>query len=190
MKIACLGDSITKGYGVSYSECWVSLLNFSDKYELINKGINGDTTSSMLERVWRDVFKINSQYCIILAGTNDFLMGRDAEAVFDNIALLAKDCISNKITPMVCSPIPTQPLLAEKYWDSSIDYKLVNEKINNLAEKLKSFLIENNFSFIDLHSSFNASKLKIDMLYIDGLHPSALGHRLIAQHVGEYLSLL
>lgn len=46
-KTVFLGDSITRGYGVSSGEGWVELLH---RGKNINHGIDGDTTAGMLRR--------------------------------------------------------------------------------------------------------------------------------------------
>ncbi|MDD3365087.1 MAG: GDSL-type esterase/lipase family protein, partial [Syntrophomonas sp.] len=50
IKVVCLGDSITWGFphGTEYS--WVRMLDDALSGEVINQGINGNTTSDMLDR--------------------------------------------------------------------------------------------------------------------------------------------
>ena len=55
MKICCLGDSLTAGYGVRPENCWVSLLNHRTSYTWINCGIPGDTSLGMLTRLRTDI---------------------------------------------------------------------------------------------------------------------------------------
>ena len=55
MKIICIGDSLTEGYGVGRPENWVTLLNERSENDIINKGISGDTTGGMLARFQKDV---------------------------------------------------------------------------------------------------------------------------------------
>lgn len=57
MKIVCLGDSLTYGFGVSRSNSWTNIVNEETRLEIVNKGINGDTTSGMLARFNEDVVK-------------------------------------------------------------------------------------------------------------------------------------
>ena len=42
MKIVCLGDSLTYGFGVSRSNSWTNIVNKETRLEIVNKGINGD----------------------------------------------------------------------------------------------------------------------------------------------------
>ena len=54
MKIYCLGDSLTTGYGVSGSDCWVRRVAVKTGFEMINAGLNGDVTLGMAARFYRD----------------------------------------------------------------------------------------------------------------------------------------
>ena len=75
MKIVCLGDSLTYGFGVSRSNSWTNIVNKETRLEIVNKGINGDTTSGMLARFNEDVVKNSPDIVFIMGGTNDFIAG-------------------------------------------------------------------------------------------------------------------
>lgn len=51
MKLICIGDSLTFGYGVHLSQRWTRLCAQETGWELVNEGINGDTTGGMLARM-------------------------------------------------------------------------------------------------------------------------------------------
>ena len=51
MKLICIGDSLTFGYGVHLSQRWTQLCAQETGWELVNEGINGDTTGGMLARM-------------------------------------------------------------------------------------------------------------------------------------------
>ena len=54
--LVLIGDSLTFGYGVPKKDSWVYKLQEKYPYKnILNKGINGDTTSSMLTRYYKDV---------------------------------------------------------------------------------------------------------------------------------------
>ena len=72
MRIVCLGDSFTQGFGVEEQECWVSLLNREMPWEFVNKGVNGDTTTGLLARFHRDVVEEKPRYVFLDGGFNDF----------------------------------------------------------------------------------------------------------------------
>ena len=51
MRLICIGDSLTFGYGVHLSQRWTRLCAQETGWELVNEGINGDTTGGMLARM-------------------------------------------------------------------------------------------------------------------------------------------
>ena len=48
MKLICIGDSLTFGYGVRPSQRWTRLCAQETGWEIVNEGISGDTTGGML----------------------------------------------------------------------------------------------------------------------------------------------
>ena len=102
MKIICIGDSLTYGYGVWSSQCWVTLLaerineNRRSGIRCLNFGTNGDTSGYMLDRARRHIIPDKAEagdIIIIMGGANDVLMyGADENdaANIINIADLAK----------------------------------------------------------------------------------------------------
>ena len=71
MKIYCLGDSLTTGYGVSGSDCWVRRVAAKTGFEMINAGLNGDVTLGMAARFYRDTESMHPDLMFLLGGGND-----------------------------------------------------------------------------------------------------------------------
>lgn len=179
MKIICLGDSLTFGYGVYKKDCWVSRLGSNSTFSVINKGINGDTSSSLLMRYDRDLLSMKPELLILLIGTNDFFYGIETHKVFDNICFILNDTAQNRITPIVLCPPPVNSHMAESKWSSYIDYTDVNRNIHILSQLLNKFCKENSLSYINLYEIFQNHQTNFDQLYLDGVHPTPLGHDLI-----------
>ena len=51
MKLICIGDSLTFGYGVRPFQRWTRLCAQETGWEIVNEGISGDTTGGMLVRL-------------------------------------------------------------------------------------------------------------------------------------------
>ena len=47
MRMICIGDSLTYGFGVPVESSWVEILNRESRAQVINKGISGDTSGGM-----------------------------------------------------------------------------------------------------------------------------------------------
>ncbi len=83
--IVAIGDSITQadthwsvqGHRNTIQGGWVARLenrlceDFPDEYEVVNKGINGDTVQGVLNRLDRDVILLQPDIVIVAIGTND-----------------------------------------------------------------------------------------------------------------------
>lgn len=180
MKLVCLGDSLTFGYGVSRMERWTELLKQKVKLKIINKGVNGDTTVGILSRSFKDVVRNDPDYVIIMAGTNDLLMGRSLVNIEENVESLCREMKSNDITPIIGIQPPIIGRMAEKYWGIGIDYENVNK---NIAE-YRQWVMENikDVKYADFYGVIRSGcKNGADEdYYVDGLHLTAKGHELIA----------
>ena len=135
MNIICIGDSLTFGYGVGQENSWVSLLN-DEKNKFINKGVNGDTSTGILSRIYEILKSSDSKICLIMCGSNDIIMNKSISSIIDNISLMTDDCNSLNIKPIILSPPKIYGDLAIKRWDSSIDYEKCNSKLHKYAREL------------------------------------------------------
>ena len=89
MKVVCLGDSLTYGYGVPRKDCWASLTAARTGHTLVNRGVNGDTTGGMLARFGRDVLEERPQRVLLMGGANDIIYGgSDAPARLNLMAMV------------------------------------------------------------------------------------------------------
>ena len=71
MKIICMGDSITYGYGLTeLSQRWTDLAAERTGHTLVNCGVNGDTTGGMLARCQNQVFAQSPDAMVLLGGIN------------------------------------------------------------------------------------------------------------------------
>jgi lysophospholipase L1-like esterase len=181
VKLICFGDSLTFGYGVKRECNWVEVLKLKLKVEVLNKGINGDSTAGMLSRSYKDIIKNSPTHTIIMAGTNDFLAGRSVSNVVDNIYMLLEECETNNIIPILAIQPPILSEMAERYWAKGITYEVVNEKIKNYRKILVDYASNKNIYIIDFYTSFQIDYLnKHSDLFIDGIHPTKDGHKIMA----------
>lgn len=180
MKIVCVGDSLTAGYGVSKKANWVSLLKENLNYEVINKGVNGDTSFGVLTRSFQDIIALKPDICIVLIGTNDFLMNRSVENTLDNIKTLVKEMVENGILPVVAFPPKILPSLAKEKWCETIDYQKVNDNLLKLRNLLLAFCSKNSYKAIDLYEAFSSiSEGNSYNYYLDGVHFNTRGHEIM-----------
>jgi lysophospholipase L1-like esterase len=182
-RIIFIGDSITYGYGVRKESRWTNLLNLNSEIEKINKGVNGDTTAGILSRSYEDIISKYPNYAVILAGTNDLLLGRSLNSIEDNIQLLIKELTEYNVTPILATPIPVCSSMADTMWADQLDYEKINKGIYNYRSWLIEYAHENKMGIIDFFSIIKdaAENNKSSFIYIDGIHPTEYGHKLMAQ---------
>ncbi|AGK97509.1 GDSL-type esterase/lipase family protein [Clostridium pasteurianum] len=182
MKIVCIGDSLTYGYGVHSEECWVELLHKSLNIEIINKGVNGDTTTGILSRSYKDILELNPSHVILMAGTNDILLNYSIDNIIDNIKFLLKEIKNNNISPILALQPPVIAGLARTHWDEYINYTKADEHLFQYIQETKTFSFENNINIIDFYSTFIKIN-DITNLYSDGIHPNSKGHKLMFETI-------
>lgn len=183
MKIVCLGDSLTAGYGVKNSLNWVSLLNEAGPHRWINAGICGDTTGGMLARLQTDVVAQTPGAVLLLGGTNDILMTNSFEAAKGNLAAMVNQCAAKGIRPIMGIPYPLNPE-ASQPWEPLLDFRRSAEVQKAYVEWLRLFIQTFRLRFVDFDKEWNTdfSSAGREQLYLpDGLHPSPAGHRRMAE---------
>ena len=183
--ILCIGDSLTFGYGVGKDKSWVSLLETKEN-KFINKGVNGDTSTGILSRIYENLKLYNPNICLILCGSNDILMNKPLDLILDNIKLMVDDCLLLKITPVILSPPKIYSSLASVKWDKYIDYERCNLLLSTYSKNLELFCKKNNLLYIDINSKLKPSPSN----YTDGLHLSLEGNILVCNIVKEGLNHL
>ncbi|MGD1973668.1 MAG: GDSL-type esterase/lipase family protein [Desulfobacterales bacterium] len=83
--IVCFGDSLTFGTGADKGMDYPSQLAKMIRKTVINKGIPGDTTTSALRRLNRDVLSKNPEFVLITLGGNDLKNGVPVDVAFGNL---------------------------------------------------------------------------------------------------------
>lgn len=178
MKIVCIGDSLTYGYGVPMENSWIHLASKISNNTFINSGLNGDTTSGMLFRLEEDLIALKPNKAFIMGGTNDFLMGYKLQNIIENIDVIISECINNNIIPYLGIQMKVDKKLAEFYWSSYINYDEVNLKIEEYRTHLIKKCEKENLVYFDFYEVFENNSTKD--LYSDGIHPSIYGHKLMS----------
>jgi acyl-CoA thioesterase-1 len=190
-KIIALGDSLTVGETgftfsgsdgsvVPYPKClellaeeYLRSLQSDVKVKVLNRGINGDLTSGMLERFSRDVVDEKADYVIILGGSNDIGWGLDPAMIAHNLTSMYDAALNNGIRAVACS-VPS--ILG---FDELIPPRLdLNRMIRTEAEKRR-------MAFVDLFMATADSRnnrLSEDCS-ADGLHLNSKGY----QRMGKYI---
>ncbi len=186
-KIACVGDSITEGYGLacqsktSYPVVLDSLLG--PGYSVLNLGRSATTLRKKGDfpywtcKEFYDVFVYQPDIIIIQLGTNDTKTQNWDSASFANDYQALIDTFKTIPTNpkiYVCLPVP----VFKSKWtinDSTLT-KWEIPIIKKLAEK-------NNLSVMDLHSQMSGD----GKYFFDGIHPNEEGAKIMAEVIARDL---
>ena len=180
-----IGDSLTFGYGVAKSKGWVYRLNKEYNLNLLNKGVNGSTSTDMLSRFTADVISKNPNSIFIMAGTNDFLTNRSLKSVLDNIELMVKEGLAiTKDIIIGIPPIILKEMAYKKFMESSTyDYAIKNLVL--LKEGLIDLSSKYSIRYLDFYT-LTLNNLDKD-IFLDGIHLNENGNDVILK---EFLKLL
>ncbi len=179
-KIVCIGDSITFGYEMPEAQKWTTLLSHALNIEIVNCGVNGDTTAGMLGRSEQILKKHNPTRVIITGGTNDLWFGLKDELIISNIHTIARLAKHKNIQAIIGIPTP--------YFNLN-DCNFIQENYSECIRSFKRTLVDycnlKEIPTIDFSTNLNQSHFMVD-----GLHPNANGQSVMAENAKVVIAQL
>jgi lysophospholipase L1-like esterase len=172
-RIVFFGDSITEGWSLEE--------HFPGK-PYLNRGICAQTTPQMLIRFRPDAIALGARVAVILAGTNDIGGNTGAmslEDIASNLASMADIARAGGVEAVFSSLLP--PAHGETPASRFNLLKHPLDAVLALNAWLNGYCAEHGLEFIDYHSAMSGPDgLVTPELSEDGLHPTALGYRVMA----------
>lgn len=178
--IVFLGDSLTAGYGIDPSRAYPALIQEKIErrgwnFKVVNAGLSGDTSSDGLRRLgW--VLKRRADVLVVELGANDGLRGlpvdmtrRNLQAIMDQARRRYPDI------KLVVAGMMVPPNLGPTYTTK------FREMFPQLARKNDALLIPFLLQDVAGKPSLNQN---------DGIHPTAAGHRIVAENVWKVMEPL
>ena len=189
MKIYCLGDSLTTGYGVSGADCWVHRIAVKTGFAMINAGLNGDVTLGMAERFYRDTESMRPDLMFLLGGGNDILNEKTDKNARKGIMAILDAACQRSIPVKLGLPFPFVPDMAEQLWSPDKDYNLINDIQEGYVRWLQDEAERRALPTVNLWDIFSAMELsQRRRLSLDGIHLNAEGHLVMANFIAECLN--
>jgi len=171
--ILIFGDSITAGYGLSPDQAYPAILDkklngLHKNYKVIGSGVSGETSAGGLSRIdW--VLRQPVDIFIVELGANDGLRGLPLEETQKNLqAIIDKVKTKYPAVKIVVAGMMVPPNMGPAYTDK---FKKI---FPDLAKK-------NNAALIPFLLQGVAGDEKLNQA--DGIHPTAAGHRILAENV-------
>ena len=184
-KYVFLGDSLVFGYGVPKKDNWVNLLQNSFDLNIINKGINGHSTTDMLYRFTDDIILNKPNITFIMGGTNDLLLGHSVDTIIKNIEIMIKELTSINSDIILGIPPTIIPDDATKLFMSFSTYDYCYNELPILREKLISLCLTYNIKYIDFYEL--TSHNKSNSIFNDGIHLNIDGQLLMFKLAKNYI---
>lgn len=175
--IVFLGDSLSAGYGVEPGQAFPALIEKKIEEEHLpfhvdNAGVSGDTTAGGLRRIdW--LLQKPIDVLVLELGGNDGLRGLPIDAMKSNLrTIIAKVRAKNPDAKIVIAGMQIPPNVGIEY---AANFKQAFESLAaETHATLIPFLLENVGGIRELNQA-------------DMIHPTAAGHRIIAETVWRTL---
>jgi acyl-CoA thioesterase-1 len=169
--VAFLGDSITAGLHLPASQAFpavlqVELAREGHPFELINAGVSGDTSAGGLRRVeW--LLSRKPDIVVIELGANDGLRGQDLASVETNLRAIVR-----KVKDAGAKPLLVGMLLPPSYG---------GEYTSGFEQLYARIAADEGIAFVARFMADVAGRA--EFMLEDDLHPSAAGHRKLAEAI-------
>ena len=173
--VTILGDSLTAGLGVAREEAYPALLEARLRregyaYRVVNAGVSGDTSAGGLRRVdW--VLRTRPDVVVVALGANDGLRGLPVEALRDNLEAIVRRLRAAGARVLLAG-MRVPPNYGDAY--ARAFAAVFPDVARRTGVPLVPFLLDG-----------VAGQARLNQA--DGIHPTAEGHRLMAERLWPYL---
>jgi acyl-CoA hydrolase len=169
--VVALGDSLTAGAGVAREQAWPDLLASRTGWEIVNAGVNGDTSSGALGRLPALLEEHEPVLVLVALGGNDMLRRIPQEQTVANLGKVLDMVRAHGAKPvLLATPKPSVAGAVFQSLSAADFYRSV-------AEAHQVPLIEDAI----------AEVLSDPAMKGDPLHPNAAGHAQLAQKIFDAL---
>jgi acyl-CoA thioesterase-1 len=165
-----VGTSLTAGYGLPSDAAFPALIGqqIADAgldYRVVNAGVSGDTSAGGLSRIdW--LLRAPLSVLVLELGANDMLRGQDPEALRDNLtAIVERARAAHPEVRLLIAGMRAAPNLGIAY------ARRFEDVYPELAEHFDAALVP--FLLVGVAGDAGLNQA-------DGIHPTAEGHRVIA----------
>ena len=167
MRILLIGDSITEAFNTS---------KLLPEFKITNKGVYGDNTVGVLNRLREDVIEEKPDIVSILIGTNDFALEKSDDEILENIEeiIISLKAIDAEI--VFCSILPVSNIINRS-----------NERISSVNNGIEKLTVKHGINYWNIHKDFIETNGAIQKKYTyDGLHLNETGYYHWANLFREY----
>jgi lysophospholipase L1-like esterase len=164
--IVMIGDSITDGAE------WNELF---PKLSIVNRGISGDTTQGVLDRMG-SIYSTNAKKAFIMIGVNDLGHHIPVEDIFQNYQQIVFKLKQRSITPYIQSTL----LTGNKHAHHNKDIVKLNVKLKKLCEA-------ECITYIDLNEALSENGKLKDAFSADDIHLNGKAYSVWKYSIKPYI---
>ncbi len=159
--VAFLGDSLTDGYDLAY---------YYPQYKVVNRGIGGETTVGLEERMQLSLYDLKPKVAVMLIGANNM------DSMFDNYEDILRGFTQH---------VPQTKIVLLSLTSMGGEWGKKNQLAAYNNVKIKMLAEEYGFEYVDLYSAlFNPQSGEIYPEYTtDGGHLTALGYEVLTREI-------
>lgn len=171
-QIVIIGDSITQNYPTD---------ELFKSHRVYNRGIGGDTTTGVLNRLEESCFALDPAHVFIWIGTNDFaLFNRSPENISKNIEQIVSQ-IHSTLKGVKVSVISVCPVNAQ------VDSVSVGNRKNKQIQKLNQLISQiPKTVFVDVYKALVDDKGLLNTEYtFDGLHLNNEAYQIVTDIIDQ-----
>ena len=172
-----VGTSLTAGYGIPSEQAFPALIqqkidNAGFRYRVVNAGVSGDTSAGGLARIdW--LLRSQISVLVLELGANDMLRGLDPDAMQENlVGIIERTRAAYPEARLLIAGMRAVPNLGRGYGSR---FEAVFRRLGRKFDApLIPFVLESVAAIPGLNQ-------------VGGIHPTAEGHRLVAETVWKKL---
>ena len=166
--VVFLGDSLTEGYDLS---------TYYPEYNVLNRGIGGDTTFGVEKRLKESVYDANPKITAMLIGANNF------DTMLDNYESILIDFKEKT---------PSMKVILLSLTSMTKDWGKNNEKAKKNNIEIEKYATKYGYSYVNLYDPLldtNTNELKLDYT-TDGGHLTSQGYEIVTAQIKPVIASL
>lgn len=155
--VAFIGDSLIEGYEVT---------KFYPQYVTSNRGINGDTTVTLQNRLKVSLYDLQPKVCVMLVGFNNY------DEMFDNYEQILMDMKTN---------LPATKVVLMSLLPTNGEFAQANETLISNNVQIKQLATKYNYTYVDAYTPLldtRTNQLTENFTY-DGVHLTEKGYKVV-----------
>ncbi|PLR52066.1 GDSL-type esterase/lipase family protein [Chimaeribacter arupi] len=164
------GDYVMVGDSITENARWDDIF---PNYKIVNRGIAGDDTTGILERI-DDIIATGAKKAFIMVGTNDIDRGMSADGIVENIGKIADKLKEAGMDIVVESTLFSGETLRQK-----------NIVINQINNKLTKFCKEKSYHYVDINKSLAVDGVLNPEFSLDDTHINFKGYKAWSNEISD-----